>query len=69
VHDDGRHPATSYGSPSDPRDWRFYLEKHAAMSRDEYFAAPPAHQVSMSSLSATDALAVAESDQHALAGQ
>jgi len=25
-----------------PRDWRFYLEKHAAMSRDEYFAAPPA---------------------------
>jgi pimeloyl-ACP methyl ester carboxylesterase len=24
------------------RDWRFYLQKHAGMSRDEYFAAPPA---------------------------
>jgi pimeloyl-ACP methyl ester carboxylesterase len=23
-----------------PRDWRFYLEKHAGMTRDEYFAAP-----------------------------
>jgi pimeloyl-ACP methyl ester carboxylesterase len=23
-----------------PRDWRFYLEKHAGMTREEYFAAP-----------------------------
>jgi hypothetical protein len=53
-----------------PRDWRFYLEKHAGMSRDEYFAAPPAQPGDYELLvHQRTRLRWLSPDQHAVAGQ